>query len=153
MNLVLICIHWFSIKFAPGEWIRNAIRQRTQTSKPEDALERQEARKEAVAKGEASLFDTVQQEMESGEDRAGFGSLAAAKKAHSEVRFNQISKPSLRMSKLKNIDASLFSIATGPQASKSLHESSICSVDRLLASQLTKLSFRWSSVTSELPEG
>ncbi|KAG8905182.1 hypothetical protein FRC01_008437, partial [Tulasnella sp. 417] len=76
-------------KFAPGEWIRNAIRQRTQTSRPEDALERQEARKEAVAKGEASLFDTVQEEMSStgGETAA----LAKAKKAHSDHRYRTAS--------------------------------------------------------------
>lgn len=81
-------------KFAPGEWVRNAIRQRTQTSKPEDALERQEARKEAVAKGEASLFDTVQEEMSSttgGEGGAGTTALAKAKKAHSEHRYRTAS--------------------------------------------------------------
>ncbi|KAG9048282.1 hypothetical protein FS837_000345 [Tulasnella sp. UAMH 9824] len=78
-------------KFAPGEWIRNAIRQRTQTSKPEGALERQEARKEAVAKGEASLFDTVQEEMSSTGGEAGPAALAKAKKAHSEHRYRTAS--------------------------------------------------------------
>ncbi|KAG9018202.1 hypothetical protein FRB90_011900 [Tulasnella sp. 427] len=78
-------------KFAPGEWIRNAIRQRTQTSKPEGALERQEARKEAVAKGEASLFDAVQEEMSSTAGGESAAVLAKAKKAHSEHRYRTAS--------------------------------------------------------------
>ncbi|KAG8907027.1 hypothetical protein FRB99_005547, partial [Tulasnella sp. 403] len=48
-----------TFKFSPGEWIRNTIRTRTQIQRKETALQRQEARSEAVQSGQASLFDAA----------------------------------------------------------------------------------------------
>lgn len=55
--------------------------------KPEDQLERQEAKKEAVVKGEASIFDAVQEEVGSKSD----GTAAKAKKAYDEHRYRTAS--------------------------------------------------------------
>ncbi|KAG8860562.1 hypothetical protein FRB96_003816 [Tulasnella sp. 330] len=77
------------LKFAPADWIRNAIRSRTQYQEPEAKVDRQEARKEAVEKGEGSVFDAVRQDLSADEDQAATGFKAGKlKKIHTEHKYS-----------------------------------------------------------------
>ncbi|KAG8987200.1 hypothetical protein FRB94_011283 [Tulasnella sp. JGI-2019a] len=82
-----------TFKFAPTDWIRNAIRSRTQYQEPEAKADRQEARKEAVEKGEGSVFDAVRQDLGASEGAAIDGRGAATKggklkKIHTEHKYS-----------------------------------------------------------------
>ena len=70
-----------SFNFAPGDWVRNAIRSRTRSLKEESEADREDSKRKAIQSGEASLFDAVEEQVPSG----GFADLNKTTKVQDEV--------------------------------------------------------------------